>query len=193
MRYDNTASARHLAEAAGCPYAAAVAESVALVGPGGLVEPAAAPAEHLVAVAEDRASAYWAEKENRSSRSVTRGMVRRLVAVVVAPVGTRIGYCSHSSLGLGIQRSKDSSQAGAARYVVVAVARAAERAAAWTVGSLVAAQGAAVLAAVVASQSVAQNGHAGLDSAGSGSVVAAEVKAHSHYSKASPASALGCV
>lgn len=164
-----------MAEAAGYPYAAAVAESAALVGPGGPVGPAAAPAEHLVAVAEDRASAYLAEKENRSSRSATRGMVRRLVAAVVAQVGMRIGYCSHSSLGLGIRRLKDSSQAGAARYVVVAVAQAAERAAARTVASLAA----------------AQSVHVEPDSAESVCSVAAAAKARSHYLKASRASALG--
>ena len=188
-RYGNKAFAQHSAVAAGYPCAAAV-ESAALVGPGGPVGLAAAPAGHLVAVAKDRASAYWAGRENRSSRLATRGMPLRPVAVVVVRVGTRIGCNSRSGLGLGILRWMDSSLAGAARCVVVAVARAAERAAGWTVASLAAA---AVLAAVVASQFVARNGHAGLDSAESGSVVAAEVRAHSHYSKASPASALGSV
>ena len=156
---------------------------------------AAAPAGQLVAVVKDQASAYLAGRENRSSQLATRGMLLRPVAVVVGRVGTRIGCYSRSGLGLGILRWMDSSLAGAARYVVVAVARAAERAAAWMVASLAAAPApaAAVLAAVVASQFVARNDHAGLDSAGSGSVVAAEVKAHSHYSKASPASALGWV
>lgn len=147
---------------------------------------AAAPAGHLVAVAKDRASAYLAGRGSRSSRLATRGMVRRLVAALV---GMRIGCYSHLSLGLGILRLMGSSQeVGAARYVVVAVARAAERASAWPVASLVVAHAAAGLAAVVARQSVALNVHGELDSGYS--VVAAEVKAHSHYSKASPALAL---
>ena len=70
-----------------------------------------------------------------------------------------------------------SSQVGAARYVVVAVAQAAERAAAWLV-----AHAAAGLAAVVARQSVALKVHVELESGYS--VVAAEVKAHSQIGRA---------
>lgn len=115
-------------------------------------------------------------------------MAPRLVAVVVGLVGTRIGCYSRLSLGLGIPHLKDSSQVGAARYVVVAVARAAERAAAWTVASLVAAH-----AAAVARRSVAQSVHVEPDSAESVCSVASAAKAHSHYLKASRASALGSV
>ena len=82
---------------------------------------------------------------------------------------------------------------GAARYVVVAVARAAERAAAWTVARLVAAHAAAVLAAVVVRQSVVQSVHVEHDSTESVCSVVAAAKAHSHYLKAPRASALGSV